>query len=202
AAKSRSNAMRAAFRLSFGSLVALAAAACSEPAFEFRGYNDRSTCPEVIDTEIAAGFEFVGAYEPDPEVSTGVVTELAGEIATLPLKIEVDCGRSGQTNSVSYVFVSPDVALADAVFDVFSADLMARFGEPAERVFGGTHTQLYLCGDPATVVLEQSVIELDDVDDADADAGAADAANAGQAGEPPAVEHEVSLVVVPRRTEC
>ena len=155
-------------------LPAFALQACSEPAFVFRDYSSRSDCQHVIDTELNGGATFDAAY--DLRADDRVKIELSGTIFSKPVLIDVICARNGFVASIHYVKPDSDIAASSQVFEHFSEQLETVYGPPRELGSSEGRSRTYLCGDPATVMLSQYQLT--------------------------ATDYEVSLLIVPHRTDC
>ena len=163
---------------------ALALQACAEPKFEFRGYTDLSSCTEIIDAELANGSTFQSGYTSAELDSLGYVTELAGEIFSEPVRIDVTCSATGYIDSIHYVSTESDPSETGRIFVRFATELQALFGEPTELVTDQVLSLRYLCSSPAPFLLDEWKLELDENEDEND------------------VEHEVYLAVTPLAAEC
>lgn len=166
-------------------LPALLLAACSEPAFYFRGYNSGSPCSSIIDTELALGAEYVGALESrDPE-RPGFVTELAGELFEEPVRIEIRCERGNKTASVHYIATEHDPEAVGELYAKFSSQLDAQFGASLEEFSEFSRSRYYFCRQPAPVFIQEWALlgEEEEVDFEER-------------------EHELYLAIVPEAAVC
>lgn len=149
---------------------------CAEPQFGFRGYTDLSNCRNVIDAELAGGSKFEEFIDADLARGDGVATQLRGELFSVPVNIFVSCYGSGGVDGVDYIAETVDFDTSGSYFAKMANELDAIFGEPQQIFAAESRTRIYLCGDPATVVLREAMH-----------------------GE---MDFEVSLLVVPRFVEC
>lgn len=161
-----------------------ALSACSEPAFEFRGYSDLSSCTAVIDAELANGAEYVGVYSSaDPE-NTAQTVELSGTLFTERVDIEIACTARG-VQSVQYVSTASDPIETGRIFAKFASELEALFGAPTAIATDQARSLRYLCHSPPPVLLEEWRLVSDTEEAVDE-----------------FVEHEVYVAVVPGAAEC
>jgi len=150
---------------------------CAEPSLSFRGYTELSDCRNVIDAELATGASFRDVVDDnDLPKGEGVVTELGGELFTVPVRIFVTCYDTGNVGAVDYIAESTDPETSAAFFMHLSQEIDAIFGEPQLRTTAESRSRVYHCGDPATVILREA-----------------------QHGE---MDFEVSLLVAPRPGSC
>lgn len=149
---------------------------CAEPQFGFRGYTDVSDCRNVIDAELAGGSEFEDFIDADLARGEGVATQLRGELFSVPVRIFVSCYSSGAVDGVDYIAEAADLDTSGAFFAKMAVELDAIFGEPQQIFAAESRSRVYLCGDPATVVLREA-----------------------RHGD---MDFEVSLLVIPRFVEC
>jgi hypothetical protein len=130
---------------------------CAEPQFTFRGYTELSDCRAVLDAELAGGARFQDAVDTDTALGEGVVTQLVGELFTVPARIFVSCYRNGAVSSVDYI---SDTAVSDesaAWFEHLARELDAIFGaRPRPIDTAESRTLVYNCGDPVSVVLREA----------------------------------------------
>lgn len=138
----------------------MALPACTDPAFEFRGYTDRSSCRAVIDAELADEAEFAGAFASDDPDNPGRVTELSGELFSTRVGIDIYCSSSGAFGSIHYVTDAQDPEATAEILTRFARELELLFGAPTENVAEDRRTLRYLCSDQAPIVLEER--RLDD----------------------------------------
>jgi hypothetical protein len=136
----------------------MALQACSEPTFHFRGYSDRSSCRAVIDSELAAGAEFKGAFDEALPDGAGLVTELTGSILSQPVEIDVACYLHGSVSYVDYVSRSDEQDASTRAYETFSKELDDVFGEADEERFADRRGKTYLCDESAQVTLRQTRI--------------------------------------------
>lgn len=152
--------MRLACRARAPALVLAAAAtawltACMEPAFEFRGYTELSSCRQVIDAELAQGASFEDAYDSFLRTEPELVTELAGQVFGQSVVIEIACNTRGSLKRIYYVADTRDPAETGAAYIRFAGELEALFGAPAETHSEGSRSLSYVCGQSSPVVLEE-----------------------------------------------
>jgi hypothetical protein len=132
-------------------------AGCAEPAFNFRGYTELSDCRAVLDAELAAGGRFQEAVDTETALGEGVVTQLAGELFTVPTQIFVSCYRNGAVSSIEYLSEVDVSEQSAAWFDHMARELDAIFGfEPQQIDTGESRSRVYNCGDPVSVVLREA----------------------------------------------
>lgn len=162
-----------------------ALAACSEPAFEFRGYSDFSSCTGVIDIELANGGRYDGVFASEDPENPAQTVELSGTLFAENVRIDVTC-TAGRVDSIQYVSPASDPIETGAIFARFAAELEALFGEPTVITSDSARSLRYLCHSPSPVLLEEWRLE----------------AEGDEGGEDRAVEHEVYVAVVPRAAEC
>jgi hypothetical protein len=157
-------------------IAALLLAACAEPQFGFRGYTELSDCRNVSDAELATGASFRDVVDEDLPNGEGFVTELRGNLYSVPVSIFISCYDNNDVSSVDYIAEASDGATSAAMYDRLSQELGAIFPTPRESSTLESRSRTYHCGDPATVILREAI--HGDMD------------------------YEVSLLVVPRPGEC
>jgi hypothetical protein len=150
---------------------------CAEPSFSFRGYTELSDCRNVLDAELAGGARFQDAVDTDMPLGEGVVTHLASDLFTVPVRIFVSCYRNGAVGAVDYIAETSVPEESGAWFTHISQELDAIFGSPPrESGTAESRSLIYHCGDPVSVVLREA-----------------------RHGE---MDFEVSLLVMPGSAEC
>jgi hypothetical protein len=130
---------------------------CAEPSFSFRGYSELSDCRSVLDAELAGGARFQDAADTDTPLGEGVVTQLTGDLFTVPVGIFVSCYRNGAVAAVEYIAAVTDPEESSAYFARVAQELDAIFGSPPRE--SGTpesRSRFYHCGDPVSVVLREA----------------------------------------------
>jgi hypothetical protein len=151
--------------------------ACAEPQFGFRGYTELSDCKNVIDAEFATGASFREVIDDDDlPKGEGVITELRGELYSVPVGIFISCYDNGDVGAVDYIAEAADGATSAFFFDRLAQELGAIFPTPKPSSTLESRTLTYHCGDPATVILREAL--HGDMD------------------------YEVSLLIEPRPGEC
>jgi hypothetical protein len=126
---------------------------CAEPSFSFRGYTELSECRTVIDAELAGGSTFREAVDTEMPLGEGFVTELSGELFSVPVAVFVSCYTNGTVSAVEYISEGTDPEESAANFALMAQGLDAIFGNPQELVSAESRSRTYHCGDPATVNL-------------------------------------------------
>ncbi|HUF74534.1 MAG TPA: hypothetical protein VMR74_16755 [Gammaproteobacteria bacterium] len=159
--------------------------ACSEPAFEFRGYSDRSNCTGIIDAELANGARYDGVFASEDPENPAQTVELSATLFSENVRINVTC-TAGRVDSIQYVSQASDPVETGAIFAKFAAELEALFGEPTAIASDRARSLRYFCHSPAPVLLEEWRL----------------LAEGDEEGEDEVVEHEVYVAVVPGAAEC
>ena len=78
-----------------------ALAACSKPAFEFRGYAADASCDAIIAAETSQGADLVGTRQDDiPGLGAVTVSELRGEVFAAPMFIDVVCHGGSKPSGI------------------------------------------------------------------------------------------------------
>ena len=131
---------------------------CAEPQFNFRGYTELSDCRAVLDAELASDSRFQEAVDTDMPLGEGVVTQLAGELFTVPVSVFVSCYRNGAVAAVDYIAEAEEPELSAAWFEHLAQELDAIFigVQPRQIVAAESRSRIYNCGDPVSVVLREA----------------------------------------------
>ena len=141
----------------FWPLGALLLTACAEPQFTFRGYTELSDCRSVLDAELEGGAKFQEAADEETLLGEGVVTQLTGNLFTVPVRIFVSCYRNGAVSSVDYIAESTVPDESAAWFEHVARELDAIFGgQPRQINTEDSRSRVYHCGDPVSVVLREA----------------------------------------------
>ena len=131
--------------------------ACAEPQFTFRGYTELSDCRAVLDAELAGGARFQEAADTETLLGEGVVTQLTGNLFTVPVSIFVSCYRNGAVGSVDYIAESTVSDESAAYFEHVARELDAIFGGQLRQInTAESRSNVYHCGDPVSVVLREA----------------------------------------------
>lgn len=154
----------------------LALQACSKPVFYFRGYSSLSDCRTIIDSELVTGATFDDAVEEALENGPGIVTELSGSILDVAVAIDVACYGDGSVAYIDYSSLSDDVDPSTRIYETFSNNLDEIAGPVEERQFPDMRVKNYLCDESGRIALSQARLAED--------------------------QFEVSMLVIPHRTEC
>lgn len=131
---------------------------CAEPQFNFRGYTELSDCRAVLDAELEGGAEFEDAVDTEMPLGEGIVTQLVGNLFTVPTRIFVSCYRNGAVASIDYIAEAEASELSAAYFEHVAQELDAIFVgvQPREIVAAESRSRIYNCGDPVSVVLREA----------------------------------------------
>lgn len=130
---------------------------CAEPSFTFRGYTELSDCRGVLDAELEGDARFQNAVDTDMPLGEGIVTQLAGELFSVPVDIFVSCYRNGSVAAVDYIAEVTDPEQSAAYFSRVAQELDAIFGlQPQEIGTAESRSRIYHCGDPVSVVLREA----------------------------------------------
>jgi len=130
---------------------------CADPQFNLRGYTELSDCRAVLDAELETGARFQNAVDTEMLLGEGVVTELAGELFTVPVSVFVSCYRNGDVAAIDYVAEAEEPELSAAYFEHLVQELDAIFGFQPEQIdTGESRSRNYNCGDPVSVVLREA----------------------------------------------
>ena len=178
-------ARRAGTMLLGTSVTCLALTGCAEPRFEFRGYSDLSSCPEIIDAELANGATFQGGYASEDVENPGYITELEGEIFEQRVRIDILCNPQGFIGSIHYISPVTDPRETGPIFRRFAAGLETLFGPPTEVTGEDSRSLRFLCHSPAPLLVDEWRV-----------------AGGEEADEDEETIHEVYVAVMPRVAEC
>ena len=129
---------------------------CTQPSFSFRGYTELSECRSVIDAELAGGSRFQEAVDTEMPLGEGFVTELEGELYSVPVSIFVSCYTNGTVSAIEYISEVTDPDVSAANFASIAQGLDSIFGDPVELSSAESRSRTYHCGDPATVNLREA----------------------------------------------
>jgi len=173
-----------------GLIVAATIQGCTEPAFEFRGYSDLSSCTEAIDAELAAGGSWQGTFDSEDIENPGVITEIDSMLFDQRVRIDVYCDDRGLLGSVHYIAEETEPRATGAIWARFSDELSTLFGEPTEILTDEARSRRWICHSPAPVLLEEWMLPPEDEDQADEDTP------------PEQRPHELYLAIVPDAAVC
>ena len=136
-------------------LVPVILTGCLFASFEFRGYNNWSSCGGIVQAEIYNGGVLAGSREESIDYGYGPepikIDEIHGDLFGVPSKIEVTC--QNKVPGVFYVVESTSPVQAGERFSIFSNRLAKEFGKPDESDRDDGRVQNFLCGEPASVKL-------------------------------------------------
>ena len=112
-------------------LMTIVLLACSKPPFEFRGYSAGSECAAIIAAEISQGAELVGTRQEKIQgIGDLTVSELRGDVYSLPMFIEVVCHGESDPYGVWYLAVVNDLEAQAATYDRLTNILTQEFSAP------------------------------------------------------------------------
>jgi hypothetical protein len=111
-------------------------AACSKPAFEFRGYASDASCDAIVAAETSQGAELVGNV---------TVSELRGEVFSAPMFIEVVCHGENRPYGIWYLAVVDNLDEQAATFERLSGVLANEFRQPDVEGDAGARVARFHC---------------------------------------------------------